>query len=105
MTSSRLEKLSALLTQSPDDSFLLFALAKEWEGLNEPEKALAYFQQLLEKDETYTGAYYHLGKLLEEQGRHLEAIKTYEKGMACAERQQDFHSLRELKEALQGLLQ
>ena len=93
---SRLEQLENLLKDSPGDSFLLFALAKEFEGRQNDEKALGYYQQLASADPNYVGLYYHLGKLLERLGQFPEAFKTYTKGMEVARSQGDQHALNEL---------
>jgi len=95
----RLQQLLGLLEDSPQDSFILFALAKEYEKRNAPKRALDYYREIEEKDPDYIGVYYHLGKLYESQHQRAEALAAYEKGMAKARQQGDQHSLGELSAA------
>lgn len=96
MPASRLEQLLSLLQSSPDDSFILFALAKEYEGRSQKEKALEYYLQLQQKDPTYVGLYYHLGKLYEQLEEEKKAWLTYSEGMKVAQQVGDQHALSEL---------
>lgn len=93
---TRLERLLDFHDASPDDTFVLFALAKEYEKMGEEDKALKYFQQLLEVDVNYVGAYYHLGKLYERLEQPATAFATYKKGMELAKAAGDQLALSEL---------
>jgi tetratricopeptide (TPR) repeat protein len=95
----RLQQLLGLLKESPQDSFLLFALAKEYEKRNELKKALDHYREIVEKDPDYVGVYYHLGKLYERQQQRAEALAAYEEGMNKSRQQGDQHSLAELSAA------
>jgi tetratricopeptide (TPR) repeat protein len=103
MSTDRLLQLLEMLEESPKDSFLLFATAKEYENLNDPDQAQDYFQLLMATDPAYVGLYYHLGKLLEKQGLAEEAAGIYQKGMEVAKTQKDRHSYNELSGALLNL--
>jgi tetratricopeptide (TPR) repeat protein len=92
----RLEKLKAFLKEQPNDPFLLFAIAKEYEKGGDQEKALAQYQLLVQEHADYVGTYYHLGKLLERSGKTAEALQIYRKGMQIARAQGDQHALSEL---------
>ena len=59
---SRLEQLQAFLKESPDDPFILFALAKEYEKQGDDDHTKQYFLQLTREHPKYVGTYYHLGK-------------------------------------------
>ena len=48
MPNNRLQQLENLLQSSPNDSFLLFAIAKEQEKLQEEKKALTYYNLLVQ---------------------------------------------------------
>ncbi|HFA50437.1 MAG TPA: tetratricopeptide repeat protein [Bacteroidetes bacterium] len=93
---SRLERLLDFLAASPDDTFLLFALAKEYESMGDLEKSLRHYAHLVEVDPDYVGAYYHLGKLQEKLGQPATAFATYKTGMEAARRNNDQHALSEL---------
>lgn len=99
MSSNRLEQLFQFLAERPDDEFILFAIAKEYEKLGNEEKAEEYYQKLYDHHPNYVGTYYHLGKL-HERADHIEkAIEVYEKGMEIAQKVGDKHAFGELRGA------
>ena len=100
---SRIDMLKKMYEENPKDSFVLFALAKEHQNLNEDQISLDYFQKLLEVDENYVGAYYHLGKLYESMDDLGKAMSTYRKGMQIAGAQGDQHARSELAGALMNI--
>lgn len=97
--SKRLQTLLQFLEESPDDAFLRFALAKEYEGLHQDDDAMAAYLQLRAQHPDYVGLYYHLGKLHERRQALKEAIDAYTEGMAVATRLGDRHALSELAAA------
>lgn len=103
MPTARMNQLLDLLRESPGDSFLLFAVAKEYEGAGALDQALAHYRLLEEKDPAYVGLYYHLGKLLEHFEQFEEAKAAYEKGMETAKRAGDRHAWNELSAALMDM--
>ncbi len=88
-----------MLADSAQDSFLLFAIAKEYEGQQDDTAALRYYQQLQSADPDYVGLYYHLGKLYERRNEIATAFHTYTAGMAVARSARDSHALNELAAA------
>lgn len=101
--SDRLQTLQGLLEESPDDPFLLFAIAKEYEKHSEDDRALAYYQQLRQTNPHYVGLYYHLGKLYERREHWEQALDTYRSGMEVARKAGDQHALSELAGARMNL--
>ena len=97
MQSNRLEKLLEFLQNEPEDEFLLYALATEYLRLNETDKALQYYENLVNNHPDYVGTYYHLGKLYEALNHKTDAISTYEKGKEVAKRKRDNHAFSELQ--------
>lgn len=96
MTTNRLSTLLQLLGESPHDSFLLFAIAKEYEKAGDKEQALQYYQRLQRDDPDYVGTYYHLGKLYEQLEDATAAFRTYTAGMDIARQLLDQHAYSEL---------
>ncbi|CAN5209805.1 hypothetical protein BH09BAC6_BH09BAC6_14980 [soil metagenome] len=97
MQISRLEKLLEFINNEPNDEFLKYALATEYLRLNQTDKALEYYQDLVTNHPAYVGTYYHLGKLYEALDRKQDAISTYETGMKAARDKRDNHAFSELQ--------
>ena len=93
---TRLEQLFKYLGDSPDDSFILFAIAKEYEGAGNEQEALAYYLRLGSGHPNYVGTYYHLGKLYERIGDEGGAVRAYSEGMMVAKKEGDRHAFSEL---------
>lgn len=103
MSRERLDKLLDYLKSSPNDSFLLFAVAKEYETLGQIDQALLHYTKLKESDPKYIGLYYHLGKLYERIQEEIVALRTYTEGIKLAKELGDFHALSELNTAKTNL--
>lgn len=97
MQTNRLEKLLEFLKNEPEDEFLQYALATEYLRLNETDKALAYYENLVANHPKYVGTYYHLGKLYEALNQLPDALTTYESGIKIARELRDNHALSELQ--------
>lgn len=95
--SDRLLQLQDFLKDQPDDAFILFAIAKEYEGLNKLTKAEEGYLYLKSVDPNYVGLYYHLGQLQEELEKPDDAMATYVAGIAVAKEIKDHHALSELQ--------
>lgn len=95
----RLELLKALASERPNDAFTLFALAKEYQKSEDFKHSLLYYREIIKIQPDYLGVYYHLGKLLEQEGEEEEALEIYKKGIFIAQKNQDLHALAELKNA------
>lgn len=100
----RISRLKEFLVQSPDDAFLVHALALEYLKAAAWEDAEIYFRKNLSQRPEYVATYYHLGKLCEQQGREEEAITVYERGIESARAAGDMHAMGELRSALDNLL-
>jgi tetratricopeptide (TPR) repeat protein len=100
----RIGKLEEYLKATPEDPFLLHALALEYIKKGDDGKARQLFESLLARNPDYVGSYYHLARLLERQEETELAVKTYEKGMEEAGKAGDDLSYRELKAALEELI-
>lgn len=100
----RISTLKQFLEKSPDDPFLQHGLALEYVKMNDDQEARIVFQQILLKDPSYVGSYYHLAKLLERIGETEQAISVYENGMLVAKEIRDQHAFNELKAACDDLV-
>ena len=100
---SRIEKLLEYMRTSGKDSFLQHALALEYIKIGNDEEARNLFNELLLREPSYVGSYYHLGKLLERVGDFDKAVRIYKRGMEEAKRAGDNHSYNELMGALEEI--
>jgi tetratricopeptide (TPR) repeat protein len=100
----RMQRLIDFLDKSPDDCFLLHALALEQIKINALQDAKFTFEKVLQINPNYVGSYYHLGKLLEQLENLTDAQAIYEKGISIAQQERDFHAMNELRGALELLL-
>lgn len=94
-----MNQLQALLRESPGDAFLIFAIAKEYEGAGQYAEALQHYEQLGAQEPGYVGLYYHWGKLLEQLERPTEAGAVYDRGLEVAKAAGDRHAWSELSAA------
>lgn len=92
-------RLKALHNEDPNDSFLLFALAKEWEKYDQDE-AIKYYLQLKSVDPEYLALYFHLGQLYYEQSLNDKARQVLQKGLEVAKQQGDKKTEGELQQLL-----
>lgn len=100
----RINKLRTFLEANPQDPFLNHALALELMKLGDDGEARRIFEELLTRDPSYIGSYYHLARLLERTGERELAIAWYEKGMAAAKQVKDQHAYNELQAAYEDLV-
>jgi Tfp pilus assembly protein PilF len=100
---SRIEKLLEYLKTADKDSFLQHALALEYIKIGDDESARKLFNEILLREPTYVGSYYHLGKLLERVADYEKAVRIYKRGMEEAKRAGDNHSYNELQGALEEI--
>ena len=99
----RIEKLKEYIKTAQKDSFLQHALALEYIKKGDDEEARKLFVEILLREPTYIGSYYHLAKLLERTGETEKAITIYEKGMEETKKVGDNHAYGELRSAYEEL--
>ena len=97
---SRIEKLIAFIDRNPSDHFSRHALAMEYIKSGNDAAARRELETLLDRDPSYVGSYYHLGKLIERVGAPEQAVAIYQKGILEAEKAGDRHAAGELRAAL-----
>lgn len=96
---SKIEQLLALKKENPDEPFILYALAMEYEKINSFETAESYYQLLINEHPDYAGTYYHYAQLLERMNSTNLAQSIYEKGLLVLKQKNDLHLYNELNEA------
>lgn len=100
---NRIETLLNYLKTAQADSFLQHALALEYIKVGNDGAAEKLFKEILHREPTYVGSYYHLAKLLERQNQYDAAIEIYTLGMKYAKELKDNHSYNELQAALEEI--
>ena len=97
---NRVAQLENMLLETPNDSFLIYALALEWIKLNKIKDALAAFEKLTLIAPDYLATYLHYGNLLAEANKLEKAAEIYNKGIAVAQAQKNNKAKQELNQAL-----
>ncbi len=103
MSQERLNQLFEFLQEEPDNPFLLYAIALEYEK-NNLTQARMYYEKLLQEHPDYLATYYHAARLYVSLDEKDKAVQTFEKGIEKANSQQAALALRELKNAYQEFL-
>lgn len=98
MNEDRIAQLQKFRLESPDDPFVIYALATEYKE-EAPAEAKKLFDELLENHEGYIGTYYHAAALYSEFFDRETAEKIYQKGISIAQEKGERHALRELQNA------
>jgi tetratricopeptide (TPR) repeat protein len=104
MNFKRLDQLLKFLEESPDDPFVLYALALEYKS-TEVERSSQLFDQLLNQHPDYLPTYYQAALLREEINEKDKALNIYRKGMDLAAKQNDQSTHKELQAAYNQLIE
>ena len=96
MNYPRLKQLLEFYSEDPDDPFNIYALATEYKN-SDPQKALEYFELLINNHSNYIATYYHLAHLYLDIGAEEKAKQTFEKGISVAQANNENFALYELK--------
>jgi tetratricopeptide (TPR) repeat protein len=100
---SRKDKIEAMLADDPDDVFLRYSLALEWEKLGDHEQSLRLLRELAQEPTRYVPAYFMQGKQLAKLGRITDARSVLREGIDVARAVRDAHAAAEMSEFLQSL--
>lgn len=104
MTSElRIEQIKSYLKETPEDTFMLYALATEYVSLGKDHLALDIYLNLVSNNPNYFATYYHLGKLYERIGEDAKAEKIYEQGLKITQDLDEKHAHGELRGAYEEL--
>jgi Tfp pilus assembly protein PilF len=100
---SRREKLEAMLAQSPDDTFLRYALALAFVSEGQPAAARERLEALIQTDPHYVPTYFQLAQLHANQGETDLAKPVLARGIEMARRAGDTHAEGEMRGLLEQL--
>jgi tetratricopeptide (TPR) repeat protein len=101
--SNRREKIEAMLVEEPNDLFLRYSLAMEFDKEGEHEASLAGLGQLCQESPPYIAAFFMAGKQLARLGRIEEAREFLRNGIEVARLQGDRHAASEMGDFLASL--
>ena len=96
---SRIDQIRQFLQDSPNDSFLRYALAQELQKQGDVEAAKEAYLWLTDNQPSYVATYYHLGKLLIALGEKEAALAWFNLGIEHAKAAKELHALSELQSA------
>ncbi len=103
MNSERVEKLKSFLSETPDDPFLIYALALEYQA-DKPGLAAPLFERLLNEFPEYLPAYYQAASFYAASGNEEQADRIYRSGIELARQKKEALTLRELQSAYNQFL-
>jgi len=78
---NRIEVFKQMLETEPDNSMVMFGLAKEYEKLGETGEVIKLLENYLASADDEGNAYGMLARTYEQTGEREKAIQTYEKGI------------------------
>ena len=96
---SRIDQIRQFLQDSPNDSFLRYALAQELQKQGDVEAAKEAYLWLTDNQPSYVATYFHLGKLLIALGEKEAALAWFNLGIEHAKAAKELHALSELQSA------
>lgn len=79
--SNRIEFFSQMLAADPENTLVLFGLAKEYEKINEHARVIELLESYLEKFDDEGNAYGVLANAYLQNGDREKAIEIYRKGI------------------------
>jgi len=101
MTTTRIDKIQAMLQDDPRDAFLRYTLAMEYRKLDENDKSLELLTELANNEEPrYVAAFFMAAQQLVELDRIEEARTLLRDGIDEARRQDNHHAAAEMSELL-----
>lgn len=81
---NRIEVFEQMLESDPENTMVMFGLAKEYEKLNRHEDVIKILETYLSKAADEGNAYGVLAKAYGQTGSREKAIETYQKGIAVS---------------------
>ena len=93
---SRLDQILKLLQASPNDLELHYMVAMEYRAQGEYDKAVAKFDECIERDDTYTAAFFQKANTLIASGDTDRARDVLNAGIERARASGDDHAAEEM---------
>jgi len=81
---NRIEVFKQMLENEPENTLVMFGLAKEYEKLGQHSEVIALLETYLAKTDDEGNAYGVLAKAYDQTGNREKAIETYRKGIAVS---------------------
>ncbi len=78
---NRIEVFKQMLEADPDNTMVMFGLAKEYEKLGQTREVIALLENYLAKADDEGNAYGALAKAYDQAGDREKAIEIYKKGI------------------------
>jgi len=78
---NRIEVFKQMLESEPENTMVMFGLAKEYEKLNQHEEVIALLENYLASADDEGNAYGMLAKAYEQNGMREKAVEAYRKGI------------------------
>ena len=94
----RLSQLKNLLEKDPRDAFCMYGIAMEHAKYQRLEEAIAWFNQTIETDPSYSYAWYHKAKCQDLNGDTERACETLREGIKNATDAGDCHAAEEMSD-------
>jgi predicted Zn-dependent protease len=101
--SSRREKIEAMLQEEPEDQFLRYSLACEYDNEDRTDEALALFQGLIADQPPHVHSFLRCAQLLVKLDRIADARAMLREGIEAARQQNELHAAGEMGELLASL--
>ena len=97
MPQNLIANLEALLVKGGDSATLRLALAARYLDAGDAGAAVKHAEGAVRLDPEYSAAWKALGSALAAAGRAADAVQSYERGIAVAERRGDRQAAKEMR--------
>ena len=100
---SRRAEIQKMLESEPEDLFLQYALAMEWESEGELEKSSKIHRELMSRTPPHVPSYFRVAQQLVRAGEADASREVLREGIEIARQQGDHHAAAEMSELLQSI--
>jgi len=102
-TTTRREKLEAMLKLEPSDAFLRYGLAGEYDNEGRLDEAAALYRGLMQDQPPHVPSFFRCAQLFVREERITEARTLLREGIEAARREGNAHAAGEMAELLASL--